>query len=78
MERGNRKPWDESQVQGVEVADGLVIEQTSAGRQTRSRKSFPAKSEGRDGDTVTVVNSKGVFDCRKVRGRWHKTKSEPI
>jgi hypothetical protein len=78
MARENRKPWDESQVQSSEVAHNLVLEQTHASRQTRSRKNFPAKNEGRDGDQVSVVNSTGIWDCRKTRGRWTKIKTEAV
>lgn len=78
MARGSGKPWDESQVEGSEVANSLAIEKTSASRQARSRKSFPAKNEGRDGDLVSVINSTGTWTCQKVRGRWRKSKLEDV
>lgn len=71
-----RKPWDESQVEGSEVADNLVTQRTGFGAQPRTRKAFPSRMEGRDGDSILVVNSKGTFECKKILGRWHKTKLE--
>lgn len=77
MAGDNRKPWDESQVQSTEVAGELDSERTSAGRQTKTRKSFPIRKEGRDGETMTVIKN-GVWLCRKVSGRWYKLKMELI
>ena len=56
------------------VAALLRVERTNSTQQQRSRKSFPSKNDGRDGDKVSVVNSSGTWECTKVRGRWRRVK----
>ena len=43
---------------------------------TRSRTTFPAAREGRDGDECYVVSEGRAYLCRKIRGRWRKFKDE--
>lgn len=74
MDRRNQRPWDESQVEATEVSDDVVVNKTSSAAQTRTRKSFPSRFEGRDGDAILVSNNTGTFECRKVLGKWLRTR----
>ena len=65
----------ELQVEASEVGNAPeIISEVDAlqTRPTRSRTTFPAKSEGSDGDEVVVVTGGRHFLCRKVRGSWVK------
>lgn len=74
MGRDDKRPWDESQVEAPEVGDNLVIERTSTSAQPKTRRRFPSRFEGRDGDSVTVRMGSDTYDCRKVLGRWVRTR----